>query len=122
NELGHGGQDSGTTHAECRAVPWGSWGRYGEVEELQPGTNLDPEPTVISHANSRVSVPLEENELTRLRAALEQTQAELRVAVRTRDEFLAQVSHELRTPLTPLRLQLLGVLRAALRPAESRFS
>jgi signal transduction histidine kinase len=47
--------------------------------------------------------------LTRLKSV----EAELREAVRIRDEFLQIASHELNTPLTPLSLKLSSLLRLA---------
>lgn len=45
-------------------------------------------------------------------------EAELRHAIRVRDEFLSVASHELRTPLTALQLQLEIVRRSVTRPSE----
>lgn len=44
---------------------------------------------------------------------LKDVEAELREAVRVRDEFLQIASHELNTPLTPLSLKLSSLLRLA---------
>jgi signal transduction histidine kinase len=44
---------------------------------------------------------------------LKNVEAELREAVRVRDEFLQIASHELNTPLTPLSLKLSSLLRLA---------
>lgn len=46
---------------------------------------------------------------------LKSVEAELREAVRARDEFLQIASHELNTPLTPLALQLSNLERLAFR-------
>jgi PAS domain S-box-containing protein len=53
-------------------------------------------------------------DITERRAA----EAELRQAVRVRDEFLSVASHELRTPLTPLQLQIDRLDRLLRRGAE----
>ena len=47
-------------------------------------------------------------------STLKRSEAELREAVRLRDEFLSVASHELKTPLTPLSLKL-QVLRREVR-------
>lgn len=49
-------------------------------------------------------------------------EAELRRAVRTRDEFLSIASHELRTPLTSLQLQLEGLQRVLQRKPEEALA
>lgn len=46
--------------------------------------------------------------------------AELREAVRARDEFVAIASHELRNPMTPILLQVSGLLAAIRDPARCR--
>jgi signal transduction histidine kinase len=46
--------------------------------------------------------------------------AELREAVRARDEFVAIAAHELRNPMTPILMQVSGLLAAAQDPRRCR--
>jgi signal transduction histidine kinase len=46
--------------------------------------------------------------------------AELREAVRARDEFVAIAAHELRNPMTPILIQVSGLLAAARNPDRCR--
>src|SRR5690349_7048400 len=46
--------------------------------------------------------------------------AELREAVRARDEFVAIAAHELRNPMTPILMQVSGLLAAARNPDRCR--
>jgi signal transduction histidine kinase len=46
--------------------------------------------------------------------------AELREAVRARDEFVAIAAHELRNPMTPILMQVSGLLAAAKDPRRCR--
>lgn len=56
-------------------------------------------------------VRLAEREAQRLAAEAQSLAADLREAVKVRDEFLSIASHELKTPLTTLQLQLDGMAR-----------
>ena len=51
-------------------------------------------------------------------AQIERQDAELRQAVKARDEFLSIASHELKTPLTPLQLQVESLQNVARRQPE----
>jgi two-component system, OmpR family, sensor kinase len=46
--------------------------------------------------------------------------AELREAVRARDEFVAIAAHELRNPMTPILMQVHTLLAAARNPRRCR--
>ena len=52
-------------------------------------------------------------------AQIERQDAELRQAVKARDEFLSIASHELKTPLTPLQLQVESLQNVARRQPDA---
>ncbi|MBW3562002.1 MAG: glutamate synthase subunit alpha, partial [Actinobacteria bacterium] len=95
--------DETSAHVLALATDQGRWDlyeRYAQLIEDRPVVALDGEDELASLA-ARIEDTLTSLELAQTR--LRDTNAELAVASRMKDDFVAMVSHEFRTPLTSIR-------------------
>jgi PAS domain S-box-containing protein len=129
--LGEAGFWERHLHPDDRASTLEAFGRVarsGSPERLEHRL-LRPDGSVIwLNTSVRLALRHDDTPVEELRGLsidvthMKQTEAALREAVRTRDEFLSVASHELRTPLTPLALQMQGFLRLADRGALAEIA
>ena len=93
----------------------GSVGEESAVGAMRAGAHDFFLKDRLARLGSAIERELREAEVRRERRIgrerLEESEQQLRIAVRARDEFLAIASHELRTPLTSLELQVTSFRR-----------
>lgn len=114
----------------CKMIKKQPWGAYLHIIQLSAAFVKDQDKILglESGSDSYLVHPIEpkfllaqinavartqaaETKLRNTTKALEQTEAELQVALKMRDEFISIASHELRTPLTTLSLQIQILLK-----------